>query len=356
VSVAIPVQAARLIERLERVAASYPDLRADRVEVERALQEHFRRLGLGRSAVRFVAALDGPQQAVVDAVLEADAWIGPWRVAWRQAHRKAWHSRVPWRTSRRLAEVRARRAVRIKTWHWLQRFDWRVLRDPADDRGSVSRWKWTWAVDEARCNALDTVVEAVTWSSEPNTSPAIDHWISVLEPLIEAFEAGLWLFYVTHREVLAVLRPAVRIADRQLHCEHGPAVIWPDGRCAYFWRGVRVSEKVVLRPFDLSAREIVSERNAEVRRVMVERYGPDRFIQDAGAQLVHTDETGALYRQDLEGDEPLCMVRVLDATPLPDGTRRAYWLRVPPTVRTAREAVAWTFGLERDDYRPAIET
>jgi hypothetical protein len=37
-------------------------------------------------------------------------------------------------------------------------------------------------------------------------------------------------------------------------------------------------------------------------------------------------------------------------------TERRYFLRVPPTIRTAAEAVAWTFGLSGQDYYPALET
>jgi hypothetical protein len=31
-------------------------------------------------------------------------------------------------------------------------------------------------------------------------------------------------------------------------------------------------------------------------------------------------------------------------------------LQVPTHVRTAREAVAWTFGLRAKDYRPEMQT
>ena len=350
-TVAIPARAERLIERLEQGAARYGEPRADPVQAERAIQEHLRRLGLDPCPVRFVSDLPSARKSVFDAVLDADAWIGPWRAAWREANHQAWLARAPWSTARRLAEVRARRAVAIRMWQWLQGFL------PTDPFPGERGWGgFGWAAGQACCDVLDAVVEIVTWSSEPDISAPIDRWISILSPLLEAFEAGLWLFWVTHRDVLAFLRPAVRTENHQLHCDDGPAVVWPDGYSQYFWRGVRVSEKVVLRPLDLTAREIASEGNAEVRRVMLERYGPARFIQDTGARLVHSDETGELYRLELERDEALCMVRVLDATPQPDGSRRAYWLRVPPTVQTAREAVAWTFGLEAEDYRPATET
>lgn len=40
----------------------------------------------------------------------------------------------------------------------------------------------------------------------------------------------------------------------------------------------------------------------------------------------------------------------IDATLEPDGSSKFYFLRVPPTMRTAREAVAWTFGLSECEY------
>jgi hypothetical protein len=50
------------------------------------------------------------------------------------------------------------------------------------------------------------------------------------------------------------------------------------------------------------------------------------------------------------------MVQVVNATPEPDGSARSYWLRVPPDMRTAREAVAWTFALGEGEYAPAVQT
>jgi hypothetical protein len=49
-------------------------------------------------------------------------------------------------------------------------------------------------------------------------------------------------------------------------------------------------------------------------------------------------------------------VEVVDATAEHDGTRRRYALRVPPMVRTGREAVAWTFGLDAGDYEPLVQS
>ena len=51
--------------------------------------------------------------------------------------------------------------------------------------------------------------------------------------------------------------------------------------------------------------------------------------------------------------EPLTVVEVVNSTPEPDGSHRRYFLRVPPDTRTAREAVAWTFGFD-DPHQYAI--
>ena len=90
---------------------------------------------------------------------------------------------------------------------------------------------------------------------------------------------------------------------------------------------------------------------------MLEHYGHDRYIVDSGAEPVQQDEAGRLWRVNMPaGDEPIAMVEVVNATAEPDGTHRTYWLRVPPHLRTAKDAVAWTFGLTGEEYRPQVQT
>jgi hypothetical protein len=58
----------------------------------------------------------------------------------------------------------------------------------------------------------------------------------------------------------------------------------------------------------------------------------------------------------MPGDEPLTMIEVRNATIEPDGSRRTFWLRVPPQVQTALEGVAWTFDLPPERYQPQVQT
>jgi len=50
------------------------------------------------------------------------------------------------------------------------------------------------------------------------------------------------------------------------------------------------------------------------------------------------------------------VVEVLNSTPEPDGSRKTYFLRVPPRTSTAHEAVAWTFGMDAAEYSPITQT
>lgn len=171
-----------------------------------------------------------------------------------------------------------------------------------------------------------------------------------------ALAAGWWWPY----ERLAIVcdRPSELYRDEQgrLHRGDGPALSYPDGFALHAWRGMPIPADFAGTLAGLTAERIAAESNAELRRVMLEHFGYDRYLAETGAQPVHRDETGVLWRIEMSGDEAVAMVEVINATPEPDGTRRTYYLRVPPTTRTAREGVAWTFGLAEDKYEPAKQT
>lgn len=168
--------------------------------------------------------------------------------------------------------------------------------------------------------------------------------------------AGWWWPY--EKAVVICERPVELHRDEagRLDRSDGPALAYPDGFALYAWHGMPVPAEFLAELAELTPRRIQEEENAELRRVMLEHYGYDRFLKESGAEPVHRDETGVLWRIELEGDEPLVMVEVVNSTPEPDGTHRTYWLRVPPHTWTAREGVAWTFGLEESEYAPKRET
>lgn len=113
-----------------------------------------------------------------------------------------------------------------------------------------------------------------------------------------------------------------------------------------------------MSPQVLTVDEIDNELNIEVRRVLIERFGEESYFLAGNLQLVDDDpDFGVLlFRPGPEDDELFLMVKVTNSTPEPDGTRKIYYLRVPPDTQTAQEAVAWTFSIQIREYRPDIET
>jgi hypothetical protein len=122
------------------------------------------------------------------------------------------------------------------------------------------------------------------------------------------------------------------------------------------WRGVPVDERTAFRPETLTADDVLREPNAELRRVMLERVGFERFVQEAHAEVLDADRDAGgerrLLRVPLPDDEPLVCVTVVCPS-----TGRRYVLRVPPATRTCRQAAAWMAGFDDpDEYRPVVET
>jgi hypothetical protein len=156
----------------------------------------------------------------------------------------------------------------------------------------------------------------------------------------------------------------------RLHCTDGPALQFKDGWSVYSWHGLRVNEQIIKHPETITIQGIQGEQNAEIRRVMMERFGLQRYIRESGAKMLHRDDWGTLWRAEVPNDVPLVMVQVVNSTPEPDGTFHEYFLRVDPQLRpllegnrfgspqelTARNAIASSFGLRGEEYAPVYQT
>lgn len=122
------------------------------------------------------------------------------------------------------------------------------------------------------------------------------------------------------------------------------------------WRGVPINERVAFQPETITATEVLQEGNAEVRRILLERMGYERFLSQARAKVVDadTDPGGErrLLQVPLPNDEDLVCLAVYCPS-----TGRQYMLRVPPTMRTCHQAAAWIAGFDNpNDYKPLKET
>ncbi|HUY78509.1 MAG TPA: hypothetical protein VMV29_17185 [Ktedonobacterales bacterium] len=121
------------------------------------------------------------------------------------------------------------------------------------------------------------------------------------------------------------------------------------------WRGVPISGRVAFHPETLTVEEALNEPDLEVRRVMIERMGYEKFLQSAQAKTLDQDaDPGGerrLLKIDLHSDEPLVCLAVRDPS-----TGRQYVLRVPPWMRSCHEAAAWIADYNPNRYHPVAET
>lgn len=123
-----------------------------------------------------------------------------------------------------------------------------------------------------------------------------------------------------------------------LHRDDGPAVSYADGLKLWYVNGVKVDEQIVMNPQTQTIEQIRSEENAEVRRIRIERYGWEAYLDNAGAKVldVRTNEIEqtkeALMDAGEDGRVLVC------ACP---STARVYAMRVPAEITTCAEAQRW---------------
>ena len=155
--------------------------------------------------------------------------------------------------------------------------------------------------------------------------------------------------------VIASQRPVeVRFDDqRRLHAEDRPAVIYADGYALWSWHGTRVPKDWIAERA-IKASDAIRWPNLEQRRAACEIIGWAQILDELEAKTIDTDpnpEIGELVRVNIPdiGTEQFLRVRC--------GTGRGFALPVPPDMKTARQANAWTYGFDNpEDYQLEIRT
>jgi len=178
----------------------------------------------------------------------------------------------------------------------------------------------------------------------------------VLRGLWQIAKNASWI--VPHQHVCWLAeRPQIVRHDARgrLHCPDGPAVAYRDGWSAHAWKGVLVPRWIIERPDLVTVRTIAAAQDPQIRRCMIDVLTPERFIAGGGAYRVAADEAGVLWRQRWRW-EAWAAVEVVNGTQEPDGTYKRYYLQVPANMRSAREAVAWTYGLSEQRYKLSVRT
>ncbi|MGE5658167.1 MAG: DUF6745 domain-containing protein [Actinomycetota bacterium] len=145
-------------------------------------------------------------------------------------------------------------------------------------------------------------------------------------------------------------RPVKLSFDEQqrLHAEGEPAVQFADGFSIYAYHGVRLPVAYGKHhPHTWQAKWLLSENNAEVRRILIQGIGYGRLCQELQAVELNSWKEYTLLKIDKNVDiEPIYLLKMTCPS-----TGYIHTLRVPPTVTSAKAAIRWVnWGVDPEEF------
>lgn len=149
------------------------------------------------------------------------------------------------------------------------------------------------------------------------------------------------------------LRRILVDAEGRLHGEQGPALQLCERHSLFAWHGTRVPADWIERRDALDPSLALTLPDARQRLAVAGITGWIRVLERLEARVIQADanpQVGTLLECDLpfEGRSRFLRVRC--------GTGRELALPVPPTMTTARQANAWTYGLQPHEYELEART
>lgn len=175
--------------------------------------------------------------------------------------------------------------------------------------------------------------------------------------------AGIWDALLFENIAYLVRRPSLVLKDSQgrLHCENGPAVLFPNGEKHYRWHAVNVPARLIMNAGDVTREDLLAERNAEVTRAWGEKIGWTKFLSLIEAVLIdsHRDKTTgltyALYDLKNRPSPEFARFLKMESPELNDGNCPYYVEPVHPKLATAMAARKWKCAIDVNGNRPTPE-
>ena len=119
----------------------------------------------------------------------------------------------------------------------------------------------------------------------------------------------------------------------ELHNENGPCMEFRDGYKFYSINGVKLPNWVFNDPDRLSVKSIDNEANIEVRRILIERFGIDKYLQEKNAKVIDFEVGPEITRGLMKINNKEVYLCGHDGS-----TDRVYYMSVNPKSTTCREA------------------
>ncbi|MBA7614266.1 hypothetical protein ES703_21529 [subsurface metagenome] len=126
--------------------------------------------------------------------------------------------------------------------------------------------------------------------------------------------------------------------------------------------------------YPITFEDVEETENLELREKILQKFGYENYIREGfekgkinyviiGDKIFQYHNPGSNFYKIPEGysknrddkiiflPEDIAFLQVRDPS-----SGKIYFLKVPPDMRSVQEAKAWTFGLEKEEYEPEIET
>ena len=185
---------------------------------------------------------------------------------------------------------------------------------------------------------------------------------SALDAAIDLTECGLWFPY--ENVVIMCEKPIEYNLDAQgrTHNDHGPSMLFADDYALFNFHGVTIPKSLVEHPELITTDQIMKESNSEVRRVMCEIMGWDRFVAEAKLTLIDECDDPAnaphtLRLYDIPEqifDVEVRLLLMVNATPKPSGIVPRYGVTVPVEIDSALAGAAWMADVPVEQYRQLV--
>jgi hypothetical protein len=156
-----------------------------------------------------------------------------------------------------------------------------------------------------------------------------------------------WWFPYKNVIVISDRHNVLHVDERgRPHNPKGPAVEYRDGWKVYAWKGILVPRDLVEKPESLTVSQIMGENNTEIRRVMVDVYGLERFVIDSDSKSLDKQGEYELLRVPYLSSGSMIALKMRCPT-----TSAIYVHTVHPECTNVEQALAWKRG--EDDFRNA---
>ncbi|MBE9208106.1 hypothetical protein IQ244_16545 [Nostoc sp. LEGE 06077] len=223
----------------------------------------------------------------------------------------------------------------------------------------------SWQLDKQLGEILDTelVLNCLQTEALAVDACAFDYCISVLQfhhnqrewsNYVSLVKSCGWIFLYSKACIICDRPLHIRFDnENRLHAEGEPAIEFADGYSLYSYHGVTLPERYgKVHPQQWQAQWLLTETNAELRRVLIQGIGYIRICQDL--QVIELDNWAGYTLLKIDNDfidiEPILLLKMTCPS-----TGFIHVLRVPPNMVSAREAIRWVnWGVDPDNF--IIET